>query len=115
AVIGLTVVAVGTSLPELFTSVVAARKGNIDIAVGNAVGSNIFNMLMVLGISSLIRPLPFGMAMNVDLMMTVVASLFLFSVMFLGRRHVVERRQGIAFLVMYLAYVCFLVARETMA
>ncbi len=60
AVIGLSVVAVGTSLPELATSVIAARRGNADIAVGNVVGSNIFNVLFVLGISAVIQPLPFG-------------------------------------------------------
>ncbi len=76
--IGLTVVAVGTSLPELATSAVAAYRKNVDIAVGNVVGSNIFNIFFVLGISSIIHPLPFNIASNIDLGMVILASLLLF-------------------------------------
>ena len=76
--VGLTVVAVGTSLPELATSAVAAYRKNVDIAVGNVVGSNIFNIFFVLGISSIIHPLPFNIASNIDLGMVILASLLLF-------------------------------------
>lgn len=76
--IGLTIVALGTSLPELFTSVMAARKGNADIAIGNIVGSNIFNILFVLGISSTIIPVPFAADFRFDTMVAIYAALLLF-------------------------------------
>ncbi len=109
AVIGLTVVAVGTSLPELATSVVAARKGQNDIAVGNIVGSNIFNVFWILGISALIAPLPATTSFNLDVMVGIAATLLLFTVMFIGKRYTLERNQGIAFIALYVAYVAYLV------
>ena len=75
--IGLTVVALGTSLPELFTSVTAARKGNADIAIGNIVGSNIFNILFVVGLSSMIINVPFAPNFRIDMSVAVAASLFM--------------------------------------
>ena len=71
--IGLTVVALGTSLPELFTSVSAARKGNADIAIGNIVGSNIFNILFICGISALIIPIPFAQNFIFDVIIAIAA------------------------------------------
>jgi len=108
-VIGLTVVAVGTSLPELVTSVVAARKGHADIAVGNVVGSNIFNVFLVLGLSAVIRPLPFSSANVIDVGVAVAASLALFAFMFIGKRHHMERWQGWLFIAAYAAYVAALI------
>ena len=87
AVIGLTVVAVGTSLPELATSAIAARKGNADIAVGNVVGSNLFNILFVLGSSAMIQPLPLRDGSNIDIGTMLLATILLFIFMFSGRRH----------------------------
>lgn len=75
--IGLTIVALGTSLPELFTSVLAARKGNADIAIGNIVGSNIFNILFVIGVSALITPIPFQAAFHIDTLVAVAAAVIL--------------------------------------
>ena len=75
--IGLTIVALGTSLPELFTSVVAARKGNADIAIGNIVGSNIFNILFVVGLSSLIVDVPFAANFRIDMLVAIAAAVFL--------------------------------------
>lgn len=75
--IGLTIVAFGTSLPELFTSVLAARKGNADIAIGNIVGSNIFNILFVVGLSALITPIPFTAAFRIDTLAAAVAAFIL--------------------------------------
>lgn len=75
--IGLTIVALGTSLPELFTSVLAARKGNADIAIGNIVGSNIFNILFVVGVSALITPIPFQAAFRIDTLVAVAAAVIL--------------------------------------
>ncbi len=110
SLIGLTIVAVGTSLPELATSAVAAYKKQSDIAIGNVVGSNIFNIFWILGISSLITPLPFSAASNLDIGMTIFASIILFACMFIGRRRVIDRWQGAAMIFLYIAYVIYLVA-----
>ena len=107
-VIGLTVVALGTSLPELFTSAVAAKKGNADIAVGNVVGSNIFNVFFVLAITAVIRPVPFKSAMNIDLLVMCFASLMLFFTMFTGRKREIDRWEAILFLIIYLCYTIWL-------
>lgn len=105
SVIGLTVVAVGTSLPELATSAAAAYRKNPDIAVGNVVGSNIFNLFFILGVSSVIRPVPFAPGSNFDLGALVIASVLLFLCMFTGRRHVLERWQAGVFLAGYILYI----------
>ena len=106
---GLTIVAVGTSLPELTTSAVAAHKRNVEIAVGNVVGSNIFNIFFVLGISSIIKPLPFQTRNNIDIVAVILASLLLFASMFTGRKRLLDRWEGIIFLVLYVSYVIFLI------
>lgn len=114
AVIGLTVVAIGTSLPELATSAVAAFRKNTDIAVGNVVGSNIFNIFWILGVSALISPLPFSSALLPDIIITIIATLLLFLFMFIGKKRLLERWQGIVFVIIYICYIVFLVLRETM-
>jgi len=111
ALIGLTVVAIGTSLPELATSAVAAYKKNSDIAVGNVVGSGIFNVFWILGLSSIIKPLPFKEALNFDLWVAVGASALLFAWMFLGKKHHLERWQGIVFVLLYVAYMVAIISR----
>ncbi|MBL8217506.1 MAG: calcium/sodium antiporter [Bryobacterales bacterium] len=111
SLIGLTVVAVGTSLPELATSAMAAYKRRSDIAIGNVVGSNIFNVFWVLGLSAIIRPLPFQAAGNIDVLVAAVASLILFVAMYIGKRHVLERWQGGAMVAGYLGYMIFVVSR----
>lgn len=111
ALIGLTVVAVGTSLPELATSAVAAYKKDVDIAVGNIIGSNIFNIFWVLGVSSIIRPLPFSTIIASDVLVTVLATLLLFIFLFVGKRHILERWQGFCFIALYIIYVTYLVFR----
>ncbi len=108
AVIGLTVVAVGTSLPELATSAMAAWRKQIDIAVGNVVGSNIFNILFVLGASATIAPLPVRGAFVVDALVMVGATLLLFLALFLGKRGHIDRWQGVVFLVLYVLYTGYL-------
>ena len=107
-VIGLTVVAVGTSLPELVTSVVAAAKRQTDIAVGNIIGSNIFNILFIAGISSLVAPLEFRMTDNlIDALVALAAALLLyFLAMFDGHR--LGRAAGVVFLLGYAAYYVYL-------
>lgn len=109
--IGLTVIAIGTSLPELFTSAVAAYKGNTDIAVGNVVGSNIFNLLWVLGISATIRPLPFEVASNADIMMIITSSALLIFAVAVGKGAKIVRWEGGLFLLAYIAYLIYLVQR----
>lgn len=111
ALIGLTIVAVGTSLPELATSAVAAYKKQSDIAVGNIVGSNIFNIFWILGVSAIIRPLPFSPALNFDMLIMLAATILLFVSMFIGQRHKIERWQGVAFVLLYVLYIVALVQR----
>ncbi|MGD2093616.1 MAG: calcium/sodium antiporter [Phycisphaerales bacterium] len=109
--IGLTIVAVGTSLPELATSAMAAYKRNPEIALGNVVGSNIFNVFFILGVSSLIRPLPFGTEHNLDIGALILASVLLFVFMFTGKRRKLDRWEAGLFLVMYAAYVFFVITK----
>ncbi|PRY13265.1 cation:H+ antiporter [Pontibacter ummariensis] len=109
--IGLTVVAIGTSLPELVTSAMAAYRRNIDIAVGNVVGSNIFNLLWILGISALINPLPFDVVSNSDIVMMIFASTLLILAMPIGKKNAIDRLNGVVFLLIYVAYIVFLVQR----
>lgn len=109
SVVALTVVAVGTSLPELATSVVAARKGQADIAVGNVVGSNIFNVFWILGISAVFGALPFSAGEFVPVLVAAFASLALFAFCFVGKRHTIQRWQGWAFVAVYAAYVAYLI------
>jgi cation:H+ antiporter len=109
--IGLTVVAVGTSLPELVTSAVAAYKKKTDIAVGNVVGSNIFNLLWILGLSAVIKPLPFDVVSNEDILMIIASSTLLIFAVVVGKRTVIERWEGVLFLIAYIAYTWFLIQR----
>lgn len=109
AVIGLTIVAAGTSLPELATSLTAAIKGNSGIAVGNVIGSNIFNIFLVLGCSATIRPLPFGGITLTDLLVLTGASLlFWIFGWFFGNR-TITRAEGVLLLAGYIGYITFLV------
>ncbi len=109
SLIGLTIVAMGTSLPELATSAVAAYKKNPDIAVGNVVGSNIFNIFFILGVSSIIRPIPFSARDNVDIGVVILGSMLLFLSMFTGKKRILDRWEAGVFLVLYMGYVCFIV------
>ncbi|MFH1401990.1 MAG: calcium/sodium antiporter [Parcubacteria group bacterium] len=111
ALIGLTIVAAGTSLPELATSAVAAYKKNPDIAVGNIVGSNIFNVFFILGISALIRPLPLSPVLNSDFLVAIFATFLLFIFMFIGKRRILKRWQGAVFVFIYVIYIAHLVIR----
>ena len=108
--IGLTVIAIGTSLPELITSIVAAKKGKPDLAVGNVVGSNIFNILFVLGVTSLVAPLPISPSMFWDALFVVVCSITLFLFLFIGKRHAIDRWQGAIFTITYVTYIGTLIA-----
>ena len=109
SLIGLTIIAIGTSLPELATSAVAAYKKQSDIAIGNIVGSNIFNIFFVLGVSAIIRPLPFNDNLNKDIAMTIFASVILLLMMFIGKKRIIKRWQGIFMIIVYIGYIVFLV------
>ena len=106
--IGLTIVALGTSLPELFTSVSAAKRGNADIAIGNIVGSNIFNVLFVVGTSALVTPIPFATAFRTDAMIAIVTSVLLF-VCCLHRSRL-SRKSGFTLLASYATYFTMVLA-----
>ncbi len=110
-VVGLTVVAVGTSLPELVTSAVAAVKKKSDIAIGNIVGSNIFNIFFVLAISTIIRPIPFISSLNVDLIVLILVSIFLFLIMFTGKKRVIDRWESAILLIVYIIYTIYIIIR----
>ena len=112
ALVGLTIVAVGTSLPELATSAMAAYKKNVEIAVGNVVGSNIFNIFFVLGISSTLKALPFRTRNNLDIGVVILSSILLFAYMFTGRRRSLDRLEGGVFVVLYVGYLAFLIITE---
>lgn len=113
ALISLTIVAVGTSLPELATCVVAAYKKNPGIVIGNIVGSNIFNVFFIIGISAVVKPLAFNKQMNFDLLVGIFASVLLFVFLFLPRKKILERWQGGVLLALYIGYILVLVLRET--
>ena len=107
--IGLTVIALGTSLPELVTSIVAARKGETGLAVGNVVGSNIFNMMFILGISAMIHPVAVNMASMFDLMILIGISLLAF--LFCANDGKIERKEGLVMVAVYAADMAFAILR----
>ena len=107
-IIGLTIVALGTSLPELFTSINAARKGNADIAIGNIVGSNVFNILFVLGISGIITDIPFAANFRIDTLVAIAASAMLLVFSIKDRK--IKKWAGCIFLISYAAYFIYMLA-----
>lgn len=111
-IIGITIVAAGTSLPELATSVIAALKKNNDIAVGNIIGSNIFNIFFILGLSALVRPINFDSVFNTDLFLLFGGTTLLFLFMFLGGKKKLERWEAGVLLLIYLGYTTYLVLKE---
>ena len=108
--VGLTIVAVGTSLPELVTSMVAAKKGENDIAVGNAVGSSIFNILLILGVASTIKPIGFELSTYIDVIAMAVSAIMLFIFAYKGSK--VNRWQGALMIAIYAIYLTFIILRN---
>lgn len=104
-IISLTIIAIGTSLPELVTSVIAALKGNSDISVGNIIGSNIFNMTMIIGVAALIKPITFNIEYNTDLIILFVASIGLFLFQYIPPKNMMSKRNGVMYLAGYVAYM----------
>ncbi len=111
-IIGLTIVAAGTSLPELMTSVVAAFKKKSDIAVGNIIGSNIFNIFLILGVSSLIKPLHYNKMFNIDLAILSAGTVLLFFAMFTGVRKKLDRWEAGVLFILYVLYCVYLIMGE---
>jgi len=104
-IIGLTIVSVGTSLPELATSLVAARKKNVGIAIGNILGSNIFNIFIVLASSAIVRPIILDRNSNIDIIVSVASVLLLFVFVILGKKFILSRIAGFILFACYLAYI----------
>lgn len=107
--IGLTIVACGTSLPELVTSVVAAKKGELDMAVGNVVGSNVFNILMILGVASAISPITFIMENVIDIIILLIFSVITW--LFCTTNQSLGKKEGIVMLCLYAAYLVYICIR----
>lgn len=109
-VIWLTIVAIGTSLPELATSIMAAMKKKSDIAIGNVVWSNIFNIFWILGLSAVITPLPFQLSLNRDIIMTMIATVLLFVFVLIWRKKsAIDKKEWIIMLILYAVYITLLV------
>lgn len=107
-IIAITILSIGTSLPELATSLIAARKKNVDLAIGNVVGSNIFNIFFILGTSAVIAPISMSLENLTDILVNLGATLLLFIFIFTGKGRQIERWEGILFLLLYLLYLFFL-------
>ncbi|MFN2428682.1 MAG: sodium:calcium antiporter [Cryomorphaceae bacterium] len=110
--IGLTIVAAGTSLPELATSAMAAIKKKADIAAGNIIGSNIFNIFFVLGLSSVIKPIAYDPALNTDIYILLGATALLFIFMFSGKKKKLDRWEAAVLLLAFIGYTIYMVASE---
>lgn len=107
--VGLTIVALGTSLPELVTSMVAAKKGEVDMALGNVIGSNIFNILFVLGIASSISPVAFIIENLIDIIILIVLSVI---VLYFGyTKHKIDKKEGVIMLLLYTVYLIYIIMR----
>lgn len=106
-IIGLTIVSLGTSLPELTTSIIAAIKGNSDMAIGNITGSNLFNIFWVLGMSAIVSPIPLG-GSQPDILLNIFVSLLLFFFVFFSKEKKLDRKKGIIFVLVYVIYLVYL-------
>ncbi|MEK6783074.1 MAG: calcium/sodium antiporter [Bacteroidota bacterium] len=111
--IGLTILAAGTSLPELATSCVAAYRKNTDIAIGNVVGSNIFNIFLILGVTGMVNPIPYNSAMNFDMYVLFGSTLLLILFMFTLVSHKLDRWEAFILLVSYVTYTIYLIITDT--
>lgn len=111
ALIGATIIAVGTSLPELATSVVAAKRSQLDMAVGNIVGSNIFNIFGIIGITAVISPLAFDTKLNFDILVAIFSAVLLFALLLFSKPHTITKKSGILFVSLYVLYIIYVLNR----
>ena len=107
--IGLTIIAMGTSLPELVTSIVASRKDEVDMALGNVIGSNIFNILFVLGVAAAISPVGFALENIIDIAFLIIISAI--TLVFAWTSKEINRKEGIIMLLLYVAYLAYIIIR----
>ncbi len=110
--IGLTIVSIGTSLPELVTSLVAALKKKADLAIGNVIGSNIFNIFLILGVSSIISPVNYSSSFNFDVALLLLATIFLLVAMFTGVRKKLDRWEAIVLFLVFVGYLIYLIIKK---
>lgn len=110
--IALTIIAVGTSLPELATSLVAAFKKNHDIAIGNVIGSNIFNIFMIVGVGGLIRPITYNPAFNIDISILLLSALAVTLFMYTGKKYKIDKWEGAVLLFSYIGYIIYLIIKD---
>ncbi|MCF8368614.1 MAG: calcium/sodium antiporter [Bacteroidales bacterium] len=106
-IIGLTILSIGTSLPELSTSMVAAFKKNVDISIGNIIGSNLFNTFLILGVSSTIQPIKLDIGSNLDLLVNILATILVFVFVFTRRGRKIDRLEGSVMVLVYVVYMFF--------
>ncbi len=102
--ISVTIIAIGTSLPELVTSVTATRRGDVDMAIGNIIGSNVFNILLIIGTSAFLNPINYSMTYNKDFILLSIGTLLLCLFPFIGKKDTMTRKNGFIFFLLYLAY-----------
>ena len=112
--VGLTIVAVGTSLPELVTTMIASIKGENDIAIGNVLGSNIFNILLILGVSSSINAIPISSSLLIDILFLIVISIILGIFMFKGKKDKLklDKLEGLILVLLYIIYMVYIISRN---
>jgi len=112
--VGLTIVAVGTSLPELVTTIIASIKGENDIAIGNVLGSNIFNILLILGVSSSINAIPISSSLLIDILFLIVISIILGIFMFKGKKDKLklDKLEGLILVLLYIIYMIYIISRN---
>lgn len=108
--VGLTIVAIGTSLPELVTSMVAAKKGENDIAIGNAIGSSLFNVVLILSTSAMFSPMPIQMLQLVDVIVMLASAMMV--LLFSAKKKEINRTGGIIFILVYVAYFTYIIIRN---
>jgi cation:H+ antiporter len=111
-IIGLTIIAAGTSLPELVTTLVSARQNKADLAVGNVIGSNLFNFLLILPASILINPIDYNLNFNIDIILLLIGTSFVFLAMFTGKRRKIDRWEALTLVLVYLAFTIYFVNLE---
>ena len=104
-IISLTIIAIGTSLPELVTSMVAVLKNDSDIAIGNIIGSNIFNILLIAGVTAIIRPIYYNITYNVQMILLVISTILLFMFPYIGKKNEMSMINGIIYLIFYIVYI----------
>lgn len=108
-IIGLTIIAIGTSLPELVSSITAVRKGENDLAIGNIIGSNIFNILLILGIASVIKPINYNISYNFDIFVLLFSTLLLILFPYIGKKNFMTKPAGITYVIIYVIYITTLI------